>query len=285
MFAMLRQVAANRAALRAVWPQYRRAFSRLATAHSSWFRIPDQGMEKHELLARGSGFFVRGPTSGVLMALVSAHVAAPHRFKKYFPQDWLGFVRDEHCRTLLETRSADGVAVTGRVISQELQSGYRHSGLDVAAFVLGDAGDAGVTVLELDERGLDDGSAGTAVVISGHRLVGQSGSGNEAVVPTEVTGAVSEVDRSRGFVNTGAVDTEMGMCGGPVVRAAERGVCMGLLEGLVPRVGEGESAESEVHERIGGHSLFITARELRMFVADVETDYEKRRQKPESSGV
>ena len=58
MFAMLRQVAANRAELRAVWPEYRRAFSRLATAHSSWFRIPDQGMEKHELLARGSGFFV-----------------------------------------------------------------------------------------------------------------------------------------------------------------------------------------------------------------------------------
>lgn len=229
--------------------------------------------KEHELLARGSGFYVRGPTTGAVIAVVSAHVAAPHRFPRYFPQEWLQHVRDADCRSVLETRSADGKIVTGSIATQGLSSGFRHASLDVAAFVLDESAMSDgkdMQVLTLDAETV---RIGVEVVVGGYRLLGESGSGLEAVVGTETGGEVSELVKSRGFVDTGAVDTEMGMCGGPIVLAEERDTCVGILEGLVPRVQEGQKAEGEMHGRVAGHSVFIGARELGMFLQDVETEH------------
>jgi len=220
------------------------------------------------------------------MALVSAHVAAPHRFPSYFPQEWLQHVRDVDCRSVLERRNEDGKVVTKSISTQPLANGYKHSALDVAAFVLDEASleesirKYPVLLLEDDDDGIDPGME---VVIAGHRLIGESGSGTEAVLHVETSGEVSEVGKSRGFVDTGAIDTEMGMCGGPVVLARDPAVCVGLLEGLVPRIRDGQQAEGEMHERVAGHSVFITARELRMFLHDVETEHLKNGTKTQKS--
>lgn len=112
--------------------------------------------------------------------------------------------------------------------------------------------------------------------MAGHRLIGNSGSGTEAVVSAETPGTVSKSSGSRAFVDTGDVETEMGMCGGPIVIAAERDVCVGVLEGLVPRLQDGEKAESDLHKQVSGHSVLITARELRMFLHDVETEHARK---------
>lgn len=212
-----------------------------------------------------------------MIAVVSAHVAAPHRFPRYFPQEWLRHVRDSDCRSLLETRSADGRTVTGSIATLPLASGFRHASLDVAAFVLDESAlsdRSDVQVLRLDNEA---GRIGTEVMVAGYRLIGESGSGLEAVVSAETGGEISEVVKSRGFVDTGAIDTEMGMCGGPIVVAEERDRCIGILEGLVPRVKEGEEAEGKMHERLSGHSVFIAASELGMFLHDVETEHERSR--------
>lgn len=216
--------------------------------------------------------------------MVSAHVAAPHRFPRYFPQEWLQHVRDSDCRSVLETRSEDGKIVTGSIGTLALSTGFRHASLDVAAFIVDESAVCDredTQVLELQTEG---GGIGTEVMISGYRLVGESGSGVEAVVGAETNGEVSEVVKSRGFVDTGAVDTEMGMCGGPVVLDRARGMCVGILEGLVPRVEEGQGADGEMHARVAGHSVFIGARELGMFLHDVETEHARGGREEERRG-
>lgn len=186
-------------------------------------------------------------------------------------------MRDADCRSVLETRSADGKIVTGAIATQPLSNGFRHASLDVAAFVLDESGISNgseTPVLTLDA---ECGQIGLEVVVAGYRLVGESGSGLEAVVPCEIVGEVSELGKSRGFVDTGAVDTEMGMCGGPVVLSRERGTCVGILEGLVPRIQPGQQAEGEMHGRVAGQSVFIGAGELDMFLEDVETEHARSR--------
>lgn len=178
---------------------------------------------------------------------------------------------------MLETRSADGKIVTGSIATQPLSSGFRHASLDVAAFVLNESAISSgseTPVLTLDA---ESARIGLEVVVAGYHLIGESGSGLEAVVPVEIVGEVSELAKSRGFMDTGVVDTEMGMCGGPVVVCGERETCVGILEGLVPRIQPGQQAEGEMHGRVAGHSVFIGARELGMFLHDVETEHVRGR--------
>ncbi|KAF6000691.1 hypothetical protein F1559_001391 [Cyanidiococcus yangmingshanensis] len=79
-------------------------------SYSSWFRNARLGVERFELLARGSAFFAhkRGEKASFREAFVSAHVAAPYRFRHYFSQDWLEYVQDADCRHVLEFRKRDG---------------------------------------------------------------------------------------------------------------------------------------------------------------------------------
>lgn len=209
-----------------------------------------------------------------MIALFSAHVAAPHRYVNYFPQEWLQHVEDANCRSLIEKRSRDGSEVESVISDVPLVAGFRHSALDVAAVVLPIekeklVTDSKMAVLRLRES--DELHAGEDVNIGGYRLVGESGSGTEAVIEVKLEGQISELIQRRAFVNTGMEDSEMGMCGGPVVTKKDKQVCVGILEGLVPRIKEGQEAE-ETHRRVEGHSVIITARELHKFLHDVETE-------------
>lgn len=227
---------------------------------------------------------MQGPASGALIAVVSAHVAAPHQFPNYFTHDWLRHVRDSDCRTLLETRSKDGKVALDLITSQSLSSGFRHSTLDVAAFVLDEKASQTIAKLDLPILTLDtDESASTPtrigqdVTLAGFQLIGESGCGTEAVVGVELHGTISEESKSRAFVNTGDMESEMGMCGGPVVKRRKRNVCVGVVEGLVPRPQHGEDVE-EMHRRVAGHTVLIGAKELGMFLHDVEREAGKNGQ-------
>lgn len=221
-------------------------------------------------MARGSAFCVAGPSTGVIISLVSAHVAAPHRYRRYFPAEWLSFVRDEHVQCHLEVRSESGDVEIPSLVKIPLVASYRHSSLDVAAMIVGDATAAalqGLHVLSLSTAGPEQ-AVGESVIIHGHCLDGRAGSESELVRPVHVGGRVSLIDgESRGFVDTSGVETVMGMCGGPVLNM--HGDVVGLLEGLVPSFKE-SSALSPVHKGIMGHSAFVTSKSLRLFVAEVE---------------
>lgn len=211
-------------------------------------------MDSHELLSHGSGFFVRGP-GGRTLAVLSAHVAAPHRYRRYFPADWLDFVRDEHVRLVIGDE-AEGISAGDGSVG--LADAFRHAELDVAAVVVG-------------EDVAAEGVLGFGEVMTGER-VEVCGRGDGGKDEERMTGEVIALDGERGFVDTGDVESVMGMCGGPVVRD---GRVVGLLEGLVPRVADGEEAVSEMHGEVAGCSVFVGAKEIQAFVGDVEKEWER----------
>ena len=62
---------------------------------SSWFKVPEQGMQRFEILARASAFPVT-QQNGELAFVTSAHACCPWRFPNYYADDWLQFVDERH---------------------------------------------------------------------------------------------------------------------------------------------------------------------------------------------
>jgi hypothetical protein len=182
-------------------------------------------------------------------------------------------VRDEHVNCVLEMRSVDGKDTALILPDFPLVQAFRHSYLDVAAIVLGTSvADMAIPIVPMVADVLD--GIGSDVVLHGHALKGDAGSGEEMVVPQEINGHVVSVDgKARGFVDTGAEMSVMGMCGGPVVNSD--GACVGLLEGLVPPIQAGEAPLSEYHSKIAGCSVYIRAQELLHFMTKIERDLEE----------
>lgn len=66
--------------------------------------------------------------------------------------------------------------------------------------------------------------------------------------------------RARSFARTEAVLAD-GVCGGPVLDE-ESGLCVGMVEGVVPSTIHGMDPESEVHRTIAGSAAVVHPREL-----------------------
>jgi hypothetical protein len=179
-------------------------------------------------------------------------------------------VRDEHVNCVLEMRSVDGKDATLTLPGFPLLQAFRHSYLDVAAVALGSSFAAKqFPIVPMMTDGRD--CIGSEVVVHGHALQGDAGSGEEIVVPQNIRGHVLSVDgESRGFVNTGAELSVMGMCGGPIVNSD--GTCIGLLEGLVPPIQSDETPLSAYHGTIAGCSVYVRAQELLLFIAEIERE-------------
>ena len=78
---------------------------------------PPQGMERYEMLCRGTAFCVRrpapapqsqstskpasSPPPSALAFFTCSHVAAPWRWPRLYPLPWLEHVREEHTRCVL----------------------------------------------------------------------------------------------------------------------------------------------------------------------------------------
>jgi Trypsin-like peptidase domain len=167
----------------------------------------------------------------------------------------------------------DGLDVISSEPTVPLTETFRHGGLDLAAFVIRTSTiDRDFPTIPVATEATD--CDGSDVSVHGHTLAGDAGSGVEAVIPHWVRGRIALTDgESRGFLDTGDEETVMGMCGGPVMNSS--GECIGLLEGLVPHLGVNDKLLSSFHAKIGGCSVYIRARELLPFIADVETEWER----------
>eukprot|EP00960_Hanusia_phi_P001094 30007-Hanusia_phi.AAC.3 len=107
---------------------------------SSWFCVPEKGMQEFEFLSRASGFIVksRGPredqkNKSVLRIMASAHVIFPFMFPNYYPveqYDWLHEIRREHIQARLEIRKPDGGLTFSTVLSNSFKM---HPTRDLAA--------------------------------------------------------------------------------------------------------------------------------------------------------
>ena len=71
------------------WMSSLSGFRRMTLAHTSWFRVPSQGMNHFEVLSHGSCFLVRDPSQGGASSggaprlLASGHVAEPSSYPRY----------------------------------------------------------------------------------------------------------------------------------------------------------------------------------------------------------
>mmetsp|Transcript_40000 Transcript_40000/g.159119 ORF Transcript_40000/g.159119 Transcript_40000/m.159119 type:complete len:155 (-) Transcript_40000:1408-1872(-) len=138
--------------------------SRVSFSHSSWFCVPDGGMTGYEVLARGTGFFTRS-ARGELVALFSAHVSAPFKWRKYFSeQEWLDHVEDRHCENRIALSRGQVLRVPQEEIVQVPQ-------LDAAAYQLPTEHEKIVLNHGIKELTLED-SVPDEVFVCGYELVG-----------------------------------------------------------------------------------------------------------------
>jgi hypothetical protein len=215
---------------------------------SSWFRLPEQGMDNFELLSRASSFLVRREGQFGVHIVTSAHVVHPFAFPNYYPPDqhaWLRFVNERHVITKFEVRERDGGQI---LFSTDLHDKvYRHETRDIcvlhpedqAGFAQALAEFEGGTrehILELEDESAVkewvDGKAG--VMFVGHEIIEASGELQEqlpCVVPGSLLG---QTPQGQIFASTERT-LKMGMCGGPVL--AGGGKCIGATEGIVPETG------------------------------------------------
>jgi hypothetical protein len=99
------------------------AARRVKLAFTSWFRVPEQGMEKFEILSRASTILIpqqqgfhhdwncvnKNAPLQTIHVLTSQHVTHPMRWTNYYPREqypWLQFVHEKHMRYHLELRDA-----------------------------------------------------------------------------------------------------------------------------------------------------------------------------------
>jgi len=239
---------------------------------SSWFRLPEQGMDDYELLSRASGFLIARQDSedeGVHI-VTSAHVVHPFAFPNYYPLDehaWLKFVTDRHVLTKFEIREREGGEV---IFSMDLhEKVFRHESRDICVLhpenqkeflkALRDLdGGTGarehILKLENDEVAREK----TEVMFVGHQIIEASGALQEQL-PSVVAGSMMGcTPHGQAFAVTDST-LQMGMCGGPVLNA--RGLCIGATEGLVPADGP---------EPLRLCAAVITAEAVRSLLADVE---------------
>jgi len=234
---------------------------RYAVAHSCWFLQPDFGMKEHEILCRGTAFFVESRNKYCgrdFHILASGHVTAPHKFPHYFGQDWLQHVRDEHIVNVLDvTDPITSIPVASFLLSRNV---LLHPNLDISLLhatfdaddeekkdvrkvVVGgkearegseedllqlfqDNGRPEPLLLSICPEGADLSaeSGGESAIFAGFEAyaLDQSESGVDVPVPSAIMGNAYVRDLNRGRVYFKTdMPTVFGMCGGPVLAVSK----------------------------------------------------------------
>ena len=240
-----------------------------------------------EILCRASAFLVRSENpkfTRQFHIVTASHVVAPWRFPKYYPDDWLRYVNENHTKYTVEVRDEDGFLTTE---SELLSASYHHSSRDLAVLHLDEEDEAleifeyeNIESLELLARELIEGEE---LQFHGHDVAipsaitadtnGDNGDNsahntdnsiedNRHPKPLLIHGTFFSKTPHQFFARTSPVLT-YGMCGGPVTAKSSStttsasgvsktsmtsSVC-GMLEGIVP--------VDSVNENIRGLAAFV----------------------------
>lgn len=306
-----------------------KAQPKLCASISAWFCLPEQGMEGFEILSRASAFLVKADVNNMknlgrsgfpvghestmgskYMAkagteflpsyhvITSSHVVSPWKWPKYYPDEWLQFVNEQHTHYTLEIRDQDGVFVS-QVECNPVT--YHHASKDLAILHLADdpedlelLQDTGYQISELMPRSTSPGMSflmpGKELHFIGHRVVGSTDGGDSNFpiagaspgggdarkpVPQTVRGQIVHKSDAQIFAKTEMVLTD-GMCGGPVIVTEDAnggngttggvltpGKIVGMVEGIVP-------TNHSVPE-LQGLAVFIESDDIQDFVLDIES--------------
>jgi hypothetical protein len=247
---------------------------KVAVSISTWFRVPEEGMADFEILCRASAFLVRSNNPqypAKFHLLTASHVVAPWRFPKYYPDEWLRYVNQNHTQYTLEIRDDHGVMLG---TSSILASTHHHSSRDLAVMHLEDEASAdqifeahGVEYQNISQRELVEGEV---IEFHGHDVEMPPSMSNESKSDGQPASSVTSVGDNAGsddtrepipltvyghfvastakqfFAQTKPVLT-YGMCGGAVIAKSSSSITAngviktttassvcGMLEGIVP---------------------------------------------------
>lgn len=216
--------------------------------------------------------------------VTSSHVVSPWRWPRYYPEEWLQFVTEEHTHYTLEIRDDSGVFVT-QVECNPVT--YHHANKDLAILHLADEvenlsllEEVGYEHTELlaPRMSADLAVPGVKLKFYGHNMLesgnnqsnfpsasSQAGSGDDRQpVPQKVGGEIIHRTKEQIFSQTESVLTD-GMCGGPVLMTSEdekvSRIC-GMVEGIVP--------VDHPSEPLRGLAVFIESDDIWTFANDVE---------------
>ena len=137
---------------------------KVAVSISTWFRVPEEGMTEFEILCRASAFLVRSKNPqypAKFHLLTASHVVAPWRFPKYYPDEWLRYVNQNHTHYTVEVRDDHGVMLgTASILGNTLH----HCTRDLAVLHLEDEASAdqlfathGIEFQNMSQRELVEG--------------------------------------------------------------------------------------------------------------------------------
>ena len=249
---------------------------------TSWFRIPEQGMKRFEVLSQasavaiGTSLSVDAPQQSLLF-LTSAHVVQPWAWRAYYPQEWIDFVKPTHAKYTIDIRETQ----SGKMIaSYELdkESIIVHPSRDVAALSLTEeskvkfrvAQEAPVLPVHLSDERL---TPKHRLEVAGYSLSEEElhedededdffGKSSEDYVRTGHRGQIPEAlskvrflhrTENQSFLRTPKVLMQ-GMCGGPVLDQQNSQLCYCTIEGIVS-----ESSKS----KLAGGAAYIESTILR----------------------
>lgn len=220
-------------------------------AFSTWFAIPEEKMVDLEILNRASAIIVpaKSPKFHSKYHIITcSHVAAPWKWPKYYPEEWLSAVNETHTHYTVEIRQDNGIFLTQ---TELIPNVYHHSTRDLAVLHLENEQtnieslfNIGLTPMKLFPRELPELDSGYAVEFSGHELIGgnlmdRNDTDSRIPVPRLISGRVELSTPFQSFCRSRSVLAE-GMCGGPIIVDATsvkdnvHDLVYGLVEGIVP---------------------------------------------------
>ena len=262
---------------------------RLFGAVCARFMLPEQGMTHYDVLSRASALSLdlqsiarkanaslqpeeQLPDDDVrLMSLVgyhpivtSLHVVRPFLFPKYYPEEWLQFIRPENIRVTLEFRDND----TGELVEEFplLPQVVAHPTRDLALMVADldaitgrqqehidmAAGLERLEFLEAVEKfsfvEAQECKRGDRLLFGGHLLNTEPHEDDCLPQPSIITGEVVSVLPQPTDIVLASTEfvLQPGMCGGPCIN--KDGLCVGMIEGVVQNSGAEPNANTDIRD-------------------------------------
>ncbi|KAK8803849.1 hypothetical protein WA158_001543 [Blastocystis sp. Blastoise] len=245
-------------------------WNKIVLSCTSWFRVPELGMEKFEVLSRGSTFAVKADKNWETNYHFFApfHVTAPYLFPGYYPTDkypWLQAIHENHVIFTIELRDMMNGQIIKRLGADNRL--YSHPSKDVCVIHLNKEGQA---LSELKEMGISINplELSKQPVQKGEKYDEEKQEDVSILLPRKVPGQLLAASNHRIFAKTEENLTQ-GMCGGPVVDS--RGLCRGITEGIVSSMEDGLTVKDPfLQKKLENCGVFIESTELIPFIEDIE---------------
>jgi len=243
---------------------------RYSLALSTWLCAPSLGMTEFQVMMRSSAFIIKSSLDKEphYHVVTASHNVAPWKYPKYYPEEFMRYINEDHVYFTVELRNADSgeMIVAGDLCPYS----YHHKDKDLAILhmqvemeSLNKLKPFGFEMLDIEDYQPNDGEE---LIFHGHEVYDRSAAGlsDEDTIklsaPRTVKGSLLGRSDYQTFCRTPEVHLWQGMCGGPIVGV--RGSICGMVEGIVPT--------DHPSDELRGAVSMIEANDILKFVKDVE---------------